>query len=89
VASPLPQLGGRKSGNSKRKVVGRRRVERTLRSVSVNSGGDLPPLMRAARQSTGRLLFRAQGHWLGSALCSQVMIGDHDPVFVGVEEVPG
>ena len=35
---------------SQRKVAGRRRVERALRSVSVNSGGDLPPLSRTARR---------------------------------------
>src|SRR5688572_31806300 len=55
LALPMPGKSVRLQG----KVVGRRRVERALRSVSVNSGGDLPLLMQTARRETGRFALRS------------------------------
>ena len=63
-------------------MVGRRRVERALRSVSVNSGGDLP-LSHANGPSDRRAVcvLPSQSLRLRSAT--------HDPIFIGIQEVSG
>src|SRR6476646_12189981 len=62
VAPDLPVYRPGSRETSTGKVVGRRRVEQAHRPVSVNSGGDLPPLWRMARPlRTGHSRLRMEG----------------------------